>query len=933
MNTLNRMIPVSLVPTLVFGLLLLSACGERSDWTDQDYLQQARESRDQGEFTTSVINLKNALQINPENTEARWLLGEVYVDMGNGVSAEKELRSAVKLGLPSETVQVSIGRALVLQGKYSEVLEEIVVSERTSEKDMSLLHAMRGGAYLAERNKEKAEAEFQQAIAIMPQSPEGMTGLARLEVMRREYEAARDQLNKVLESTPGHAPAWALLGDLEIIAKNLAEAEQAYSRAIENSHHNADVRAKRALLRIERHDFEGANEDITALKKAGLNKAGIFYIQGVLAYQQGRFQDAQQSFQETLSLASDYTPAMYLLGAANIRLGQFEQAGSYLERVLSKSPGNMGARKALAELYIRTGRYADAEQTLLPVLELNPNDAAALRLASFIYMAQGKTAEGLGYLERAIGLQPEVTGEKIQLGIGLLSSGEEQRGLDLLYEAVEDSTEKAQAKYALIIGLMMAKEFDQALQVAEKMRAEQPDSSVPLNLIGLIQLRKDNEAAARETFERALAIAPGNPAASFNLMRLHVKQGELDQAREIGRAIIEYHPENLQTYYELADIEIKQEKFSAARDWFEEAVRINPKALKPRLHLAKFYLVTGQPKRSLVLLQEVESDYPEHPLRLIALGEVQLALGQLTAAETTFRKVVKLYPDVVDGHYFLALTYSNMNQTAKMRRELEAALEIDPEHVNSRIAMAGLLMIEGKPGAAQKVLEGLKQTEPENTRITSLEGLLAMQQKRPEEAVPLFQAVMDKSPDSQTALDLASAQLAAGHFDTSEATLKSWLAKHPDDVMVQIRLANTYLVMKRSQEAKLILNRLAEQLPDNPLVLNSLAWQLRTEDPARARELAERSLKLAPNLTPAMDTLGVILLQQGDDLPRAVRLLKEAALQDPHVLPAVSYHYAQALARSGEREQARDILEELLSQDKAFAEKEEARQLLKELRG
>jgi len=930
MNTSNRMIPVSLILTFILGFLLLTACGESSNWTDQEYLQQAKESRDRGKFAASVIDLKNALQINPENTEARWLLGEIYLDMGDGAGAEKELRSAVKSGLPGETVQVSIGRALIQQGKYAEVLEELVVSKQTPEMDKSILHAMRGEAYLAERDRAQAEEEFQQAVAITPDSPEGMTGLARVDVMRREYDAARGKLNKVLDSAPGYAPAWELLGDLEIIARNPAEGEQAYSKSIDNSHHNVAVRTKRALLRIERHEFEDAKKDINALEAGGLNKAALLYVKGVLAYHESRFKDAQQFFEETMTLSGDNLQTMYLLGAVNVRLGQFEQGGYYLERVVGMSPGNMDARKTLAELYVRTGRFADAEKALLPVLELHPDDAAALKLASSIYMAQGKTAEGLGYLERAISLRPEATGDKQRLGMGLLSSGEEQRGLDLLYEAIEDATEQSQANYVLIIGLIMAKEFDKALQAAEKMRDEQPDNSVPLNLIGLIQLSKGNEAGARDAFKQALAISPGNPPASFNLMKLYIKQGAFDQAREVGKAVIEHHPEILQTYYELADLENRQEKYTAARDWFEAAIRTNTKVLKPRLHLAKYYLSTGQPERSIALLQEVEAEYPEHPLRLIALGEAQLALGQLINAETTFRQVAKLYPGLMEGHYFLAMTYSKLNKQAKMRRELEAALEIDPEHMDSRVAMAGLLIIEGKSELAQKMLEDLKQSEPGDTRITSLEGLLAMQQKQPEEAVRLFETVMDKRPDSQTALDLANAQLAAGNFDASEATLKAWLAEHPEDVMVQLRLANTYLVLKRSKEAKLILSRLAEQLPDNPLVLNSLAWHLRTDDPARAQELAERSLELAPNLAPAMDTLGVILLQQGDDLPRAVRLLKEAALQATNV-PAIRYHYAQALARDGEREQSRAILEELLSQDKAFAEKEEARQLLQEL--
>ncbi len=80
-----------------------------------------------------------------------------------------------------------------------------------------------------------------------------------------------------------------------------------------------------------------------------------------------------------------------------------------------------------------------------------------------------------------------------------------------------------------------------------------------------------------------------------------------------------------------------------------------------------------------------------------------------------------------------------------------------------------------------------------------------------------------------------------------------------------------------------------------------------------------------------MDTLGVILMQQGD-AKRAVRLLQEASGKAPDSA-AISYHYAQALAETGSRAEARSVLQQLLSADKNFPEKEQARELLGKLGG
>ena len=84
----------------------------------EDYLQAARKYLSDGEVNAAVIELKNALQEDPANLEARLMLGGVYLKLRDGSSAEKELKRAIALQAAKEHWQLQLGRAYLLQRKY-----------------------------------------------------------------------------------------------------------------------------------------------------------------------------------------------------------------------------------------------------------------------------------------------------------------------------------------------------------------------------------------------------------------------------------------------------------------------------------------------------------------------------------------------------------------------------------------------------------------------------------------------------------------------------------------------------------------------------------------------------------------------------------------------------------------------------------------------
>ena len=80
-----------------------------------------------------------------------------------------------------------------------------------------------------------------------------------------------------------------------------------------------------------------------------------------------------------------------------------------------------------------------------------------------------------------------------------------------------------------------------------------------------------------------------------------------------------------------------------------------------------------------------------------------------------------------------------------------------------------------------------------------------------------------------------------------------------------------------------------------------------------------------------LDTLGTTLVRAGQPA-EAVAPLRKAVEKAPNVRP-IEFHLAEALAKQGQRDEARQVLRRALSGKEAFPERAEAEKLLRELGG
>jgi Tfp pilus assembly protein PilF len=82
--------PIALTIALAFATSIsLYGCDSTANLTEQEHIQRAKDYEDKGNLNGSIVELKNAVQKNPDSPQARLLLGQVYLRSGWGPTPKR----------------------------------------------------------------------------------------------------------------------------------------------------------------------------------------------------------------------------------------------------------------------------------------------------------------------------------------------------------------------------------------------------------------------------------------------------------------------------------------------------------------------------------------------------------------------------------------------------------------------------------------------------------------------------------------------------------------------------------------------------------------------------------------------------------------------------------------------------------------------------
>jgi len=910
-------------------ILLMSIISH--DWAraEENLLKQAQDYVQKGEIKAAVIQLKNLLQSDPENADARVLIGESYLKLGDGLSAAKELEKARELGAPGERWIMPLAQAYLLQDKPKAVLDQIKPEDGLSDTIRAQVYGIRGLAQIALRESDQAKESFAAALKLDSTASDALLGLAMLEVQQKQYKKAIEYANQSVAKDSKNVSAWMILGETKRLDGDLNGAADAFTTALDIQPFNARARLGRAAVYLASGRAEEAQKDVDEVRKSARDMPLALYLHAVIAFQKKAFQEAEDALVKITNALPNHPPSRLLLGTIAYQQGKYESAENNLSQYLGAFPKHVPAAKLLAATRMKLGRAHEAVELLKNVEEQTANDPQFLALLGSAYLQNKQYDSGTEYLSRAAELAPNEASVKAQLALGRIASGQMEQAVDDLKSAIDLDRNLLQADVMLVLALIQQKKPDEAIEAAQKMKSKMPGDPMPDNLLGAAYMSKGDADKAREHWTAALKLKPDYATAALNLAKLELSRNDSDAAAQRYEQILQRDPKNLAALIGLAQIAEMRKDYGKMEKYLKDAREKNPKALQPSLMLSRYFLAQGKPLQALEAARDAEANNPDQPLALQSLGLAQLSNEQGASAVATFKKLVSKVPNNPEYRHQLAQALYKTGEKQAAKAEWEGALKQAPDYLPALLAQAELNLQDKKYSEALKIAEDIKAKHPKSPVGFQLEGDVQFVQKGFKEALPAYEKAFQAAPSSILARRLFQTHDALGQDKAAFDGLVQWLQSSKDDVDSWMMLAMAHQEAGRFKAAAEAYEKVQNLKPDSTVVQNNLAWLYQELGSDKALPLAEKLLTASDNRPEVMDTVGWIFVQNGKQ-EKGLNLLQDAAVHAPH-MAQIRIHLAEALARLGRKDEARTELERLLKEQKSFAERDKAELLLKGL--
>lgn len=189
-----------------------------------------------------------------------------------------------------------------------------------------------------------------------------------------------------------------------------------------------------------------------------------------------------------------------------------------------------------------------------------------------------------------------------------------------------------------------------------------------------------------------------------------------------------------------------------------------------------------------------------HGLSLFMVGRHQEARGALTQAVT-------LAPDDAEAHYYYGRVLFSTNNPSAALIEFQRVLDLDPSSVRGYNhlgqSLEALSRFEEAEAAYRKAI-ALEQTQQARSEWPHYNlGLLRLKNGRQREAIPHFQAAIERQPKMWEAyVQLAVSLAADGRLELAERELRTVLASAPDNADAHYQMGRLLTKMGRRDEAR-----------------------------------------------------------------------------------------------------------------------------------
>jgi tetratricopeptide (TPR) repeat protein len=664
---------------LCLAALTVAGCGGAASRKAR-HMEKGRQYLAAGSLGKARIEFRNALQIAPTDTDARYENGVVDARLGNMREAAEFYAGAIQADPDNFAARAALGRLYLYGGEPGRALETIKPSMDKHPDDPALL-TVRAAARNALKDPKGALEDAERAVRLAPASEDAAAVLAGIYQSQNQAEKARALVEGALGRSPGSIDLRLMLVQIDT---SLGLDPQAGTLLVELTRLRPNDKGHRIRLaqfyaRVKRLDdaervLRDANQAIP--HDRDLEVALIDF----LATRRSREAAARELAAMIAANPDDYD-LQFEEAEFDEKGREFASAESVYRRVIAAAafatPG-ITARNRLAALKAEQNDLRGAQALVAEVLANNPRDDDALILRGNVALAQKDPKTAIADLRAVLRDQPNALGVMRSLARAHIANGEPVLAEEILRRALE------------------ANPKDTALQ------------------LDLAQLEADlgRPAQAKTIIDELAKQRPDDIDVLETQYKVAMETNDLASARAAANALVATQPLGSVGYYFQGTIAEASQSPEDAAKLYSKSQQLQPDAAEPLRALVRVLAALKRTPEALARLDRVIADYPKNPVAAMTKGDLLLAEQQPAQAAIAFKTALDRDPRLSAAYRSLAAAQFIGHDAPAAIATLRTGIDKVPDPETLEPELAGIYDSLKRPDDAVAVYESALRRNP-----------------------------------------------------------------------------------------------------------------------------------------------------------------------------------------------------------------------------
>src|SRR5690349_21487970 len=271
--------------TVAFALLSPLASCTKDDAAK--YVASAKSYIAKRDYKAAVIEIKNALQREPDNAEARLLLATALMETGDPAGAESEVRKAIVAGAPEDSTYPLLARTLLAQGEFKKLTTELSDRKLGTPAARVQMTISLATAVAGQGDTRRAKNLVSAALVEDPANARGLLLQAQFAAQEGDLAQAGKIVDSVLQNAPDDVDALVTKAQIEAAAGHRDDAMQTYDRAIAADPKTLAARFALVSLAVQSGKLDIAKAQVAKMKELQPNDFRTLYSDALTSYVTG----------------------------------------------------------------------------------------------------------------------------------------------------------------------------------------------------------------------------------------------------------------------------------------------------------------------------------------------------------------------------------------------------------------------------------------------------------------------------------------------------------------------------------------------------------------------------------------------------------------------------------------------------------------------